>query len=763
MERIERLEFEKLYLERKDKRLRTRHLNNKKEALFTNQLSLETSPYLLQHAHNPVNWRPWGEAAFKEAKKQNKPVLLSIGYSTCHWCHVMEEESFEDLEIAKFLNDHYIPIKVDREERPEVDAIFMKAVQMLTGQGGWPMTVWLTYEKKPFFGGTYFPPRDGERGVARGFLSLLQQLKEVYNEEIEKIWASSKTLTQAIQENLSPIPSSQLKEKQERKNFFQEQKEADKSLPIHNKLRERNFDFSSLIKGSLETCKTSFDSHSGGLKGKLKFPSSFPLRFLFRCFDQSRDLNIFKMFDWTLKCMARGGIYDQLGGGFHRYATDSFWRVPHFEKMLSDNALLTTLYLEGYQMTKDPLFKQVAKDSLDYVSREMSMDEGGFYSSSDADSLTHEGQKEEGHFFTWRYEELKSLLNAKEFFFIKTYYNLHKQGPHKGKNVLFVSQAIEQVSRNLNLELLEAYELLKSSREKMYRFRLEKSPPLRDEKILLSWNASMISSYAFGAFVLNEKKYLERAEQATNFILENLVQDHHLLRTLKPPASASKALKGYLDDYAFFVSALLSLYEYTGNPHWLKEAKKWNEILETEFEDKEKGGFFKTSQNHEELPVREKSLLDGAEPSGNSIQAMNLLRLSILSSGSSLEKDCLKKLEKMFEVFQENFKGSPFSFSDMLLALDFYTYGGREILLITPSSQPESEEVFLRELRSLFLPRTLFNILSEEEALNRSQKGEKKFQGKKAINALPTAYLCKRGICLEPQTNPKKFLKQLST
>ena len=758
---MERREFEKHYLEKKGKRLRTRHLNNKKEALFVNRLSFETSPYLLQHAHNPVNWWPWKQEAFEEAKKQNKPILLSIGYSTCHWCHVMEEESFEDLEIADFLNEHYIAIKVDREEHPEVDAIFMNAVQLITGRGGWPMTLWLTYERKPFFAGTYFPPRDGERGIARGFLGLIKELKRVYDQEREKVWTSSESLTQAIQDNLSPIEASDSssgeKRRVERQSLKQKHRK-ENSLLIPPSSIERRFDFSSLMSQVLETCKECFDSHSGGLKGNLKFPNSFPLRFLFRCFDHSKDSSVFEMFDLTLKHMMWGGIHDQIGGGFHRYATDSFWRIPHFEKMLSDNASLVTLYLEAYQITQNPLFKETAEGILDYVSREMSFDNGGFYASSDADSLTSQGKKEEGHFFTWSYEEIKYLLEEKEFSLIERYYNLNKQGPHQGRNVLFISQSLENVSKNLNLNPLKALELLKSSQEKMYRFRLEKSPPFRDEKILLSWNASMISAYAFGFFVLRKKKYLDQAEKAARFVLSHLVQGGHLLRTFHPKLPSTRLIHACLEDYASFVSALLSLYEYTGNIEWLKEAKKWNEVLEQNFEDKERGGFFKTSLKHEDLPVREKSLIDGAEPSGNSIQAMNLLRFSVLSSGTSLQKSFLAKLEKMLETFHENFRTSPFSLSDMLLALDFYTHGGSEIFLVIPSHDPKEKENFLKELGSLFLPRRVFHFLSEEEALKRVQKGEKKWEGKKAVDGLLTAYVCENGKCFKPTKNPKDLL-----
>lgn len=760
MSGVNRFEFEKSYLTRKDKKIRTKHFNEKKEALFTNSLFRETSPYLLQHAHNPVQWFPWKEEAFTLAKKQNRPVLLSIGYSTCHWCHVMEEESFEDLEIANYINEHYVPIKVDREERPEIDAIFMSAVQILTGRGGWPMTLWLTYEKKPFFAGTYFPPRDGERGMATGFLTLLKRLKEAYHEDFEKILLSSESIIQAVQKTLSPSPTPLSPEKEASQGNREFQREGRSFIAGED---SKNFNFRPLMDQCVKTCRELFDSQSGGLKGAPKFPSAFPLRFLLRQFKESKDSSLLHMVRLTLESMAKGGIYDQIGGGFHRYSTDSFWRIPHFEKMLPDNSYLIITYLEAYQVTGRVFFKEVAKDILEYISREMSSDEGAFYSGSDADSLTSQGDKEEGSFFVWDFEELKSLLSPEELSFVKAYYNIHKHGPHNGKNVLYVSRSIEEISQSFGLKISKASQLLKSSRDKMYRFRLEKSPPLRDEKILLSWNASMISAFAFGGFVLNEKKYLERAEKTAEFILKNMVQNHRLLRNFSPHQNG---LKACLDDYTFFVSALLSLYERTGKSKWFQEAQKWDRVLEEYFEDKNKGGYFKTSEDHEKLPVREKSLLDGAEPSGNSIQAMNLLKLSVFTSGSPEEKAYLRRLEKMFGVFLENFKHSPFSFSEMLLALDFYMHGGKQVIIVTPAESPGSEEVFLKELRSFFLPHTVLTVFSEEESKKENVKPllEKRehFKEKRAHQDRPTAYLCEKSSCQEFTHDPQELLKQLS-
>ena len=413
---------------------RTRHLDSKGNALFTNRLFLEKSPYLLQHAHNPVNWYPWSEKAFEEAKKKNKPILLSVGYSTCHWCHVMEEESFEDLEIARYMNENYIAIKVDREERPDIDSIYMNAVQMITGRGGWPMTVWLTPQKQVFYGGTYFPPRTGNRGASTGFLSLLQQLKKAYDEKPEDITKTGENIKRALQKTLSPVSTS---DNIPDKKIFQD---------LVSQLKKR------------------WDPVYGGMKGAPKFPSSFPSRLLLRSYLKTQDKEILKAIETSLNGMLKGGLHDHVGGGFHRYSTDEKWLVPHFEKMLYDQALLSLIYLEAYQFFKTESYKETASRILDYVARDMQSKEGGFYSATDADSLVFESKKEkknqnttphtdikkreEGLYFTWTPEEIDQALSKKQAELIKNYYGVTSFGNFEGRNIFYVSKNYLKQLRN---------------------------------------------------------------------------------------------------------------------------------------------------------------------------------------------------------------------------------------------------------------------------------------------------------------------------
>jgi uncharacterized protein YyaL (SSP411 family) len=413
--------FEKMReLRGKDYQPRTEHKRSDGWAKYTNRLFLESSPYLIQHAHNPVNWYPWGNEAFETAKKLNRPVLVSIGYSTCHWCHVMEEESYEDEEIAQYLNENYIAIKVDREERPDIDSIYMSAVQAITGRGGWPLNVWLTPDKKPFYGGTYFPARDGDRGANVGFLTLVERLKEVYDTQHDKVEKSSQQLTQIIQKMLRPKTGDRLLEED-------------------------------LIKQTMTHYKISFDADFGGVSGAPKFPSSLPVRLLLRYHRRTGDEKILRMAKTTLEKMAAGGIYDQAGGGFHRYSTDRQWLVPHFEKMLYDNALLIMAYLEGYQVTGDEAFKRIAKEILRYVKRDMTSSKGAFFSATDADSPTPKGHREEGYFFTWTPAELDEVLGKDRSEVVKAYYAVSSAGNFEGRNILHTPKTATEVAKSLKI------------------------------------------------------------------------------------------------------------------------------------------------------------------------------------------------------------------------------------------------------------------------------------------------------------------------
>ena len=729
----------------KSYRPRTRHLTSEGWALFTNRLFLENSPYLLQHAHNPVNWYPWGEEAFEEARKRNRPVLLSVGYSTCHWCHVMEEESFEDIEIARYMNENYIAIKVDREERPDIDSVYMNAVQILSGRGGWPMTVWLTPDKQVFFGGTYFPPRTGDRGTSIGFLSVLKELKKAYGEKQDDIIKMGKNLQETMQKILSPAP-------------------------VSNNIPDKKV-FQSLY----SEVKKRWDSVYGGIKGAPKFPSSFPTRFLLRSYLKTGDEDISQAIQNSLDGMLQGGIHDQVGGGFHRYSTDEKWLVPHFEKMLYDQALLALTYLEAYQLFKKDTYKDTARGILNYVIRDMQSGEGGFYSATDADSLSvdrenkesnelqssndniinspQKEEKEEGFYFTWTPEEIDQALNKEQAELIKNYYNVTSTGNFEGRNIFYVSQSLSDVAKKLNLDISLAKKLLDSARETLYQTRERRPLPLRDEKILSAWNGLMISAFVYGYFVLNEKKYLIQAEKSARFVLDNMFKRGRLYRSWK---SGEAYIPAYLDDYAFFISALLDLFEWTGNMDWLNKAIELDQVLEKHFEDKNKGGFFMTSHDHESLLVREKPFYDGAEPSGNSIAAMNLLRLNKLTGNDSYKA----RAEKTFTSFGIALENNPVAFSEVLLALDHYHSKVNEIVLVLPDDTPQETEPLFNELKNWYLPNKVLTVVHHSK-IEKRQKLLQPIQRKRAIDNKTTVYICEEMVCQLPTSDLKEFKRQL--
>lgn len=718
---------------------RTKHLNPDGTAKYTNRLFLESSPYLLQHAHNPVDWYPWGDEAFKKAKELDLPVLLSVGYSTCHWCHVMEEESFEDVEIAEYINKNFIAIKVDREERPDVDAVYMKAVQALTQRGGWPMNVWLTHDKKPFFGGTYFPPRDGDRGAHTGFLTILERIKETFDNERERILEAGKRIVEAISRQDDISSSSKVT-------------------------------FSKVSDELLKFVLPRYDEKFGGFNSAPKFPSSFPVRVIFRKYLDNKDEKVLDKAISTLKKMARGGMYDHVAGGFHRYSTDRLWLVPHFEKMLYDNALLAVVYLEGFLINKDPELKSVVAEILDYVVRDMTSSKGAFYSATDADSITPNGHREEGWFFTWSEDELKEILTPQEFLFAEKYYGITEGGNFEGRNIFYVVSNLKKVASILEISEEQANKIKESIKAKLYRIRSERPLPIRDEKIITAWNGLMISGFAKAGFHFNRKDYIDVASRAANFILKNLYKEKsNLFRSFKGISNAeitSEDLKKYnvakydafLNDYAFFVASLLDLFEVTGDIQWLQKAIEINNILLAKFEDKENGGFYMTSSNQEELLVREKPIYDGAIPSGNSIAMLNLLRLSEITSNDIYRKSYNKALEYFSGSINEN----PISSSEILTALNFADSNPSEIVLVSKDKTSKSKEQFLDEVRSRFLPnkvliQTTPSLPSDKELLNlvplTKNKGLK--------NGKVTAYVCKNQVCKLPSNSIEEFVKYL--
>ena len=702
-------------------RPRTRHLESDGRPKYTNRLIFETSPYLLQHAHNPVSWYAWGDDAFTRARSEHKPVLLSIGYSTCHWCHVMEEESFEDEEIARYLNENYIAIKVDREVRPDLDGIYMAAVQRLTGGGGWPMTVWLTPDRKPFFGGTYFPPRDGVRGARVGFMTILQQMKQAYDSQPERVVQAADQLANAVRSQLEPGPAGTLAGTQvldQAGNFY----------------------------------RARFDSVNGGTQGAPKFPSSLPVRFLLRQHRRTQQAVWLDMATRTLEKMAAEGIHDQIGGGFHRYATDAEWRIPHFEKMLYDNALLAMAYVEAFQVTGREDFAEIARGILRWADRDMSAPEGGFYSATDADSPAPNGRREEGWFFTWTPAEVESILGSDVARVVSSYYGVTPAGNFEGRSILYVPRALDQVARDLRLEPQHVRATLDSARTQLHAARSVRPAPLRDEKILAAWNGLMISAFARTGFVLGNAAYVERGRRAADFVLDHMWRNDRLLRS----GGGKTGHAAYLDDYAFLIAGLLDLYEASGERRYCEAALRLDAVLEEHYEDRDGGGFYLTSDDHEPLLAREKPGYDGAEPSGNSVQAMNLMRLYEFTSSD----DFRVRADRLFAAFGTVLDRSPAALSEMLLALDFRFDTPKEIVIVTPG--PRAEAVpFLDALRRTYLPNHVLVVASEGKSRGALAKLMPLLEGKTPQDGKTTAYVCEQWRCELPTDDPAIFTQQI--
>ncbi len=660
-------------LKGKDYKPRTKHFDENGWAKYTNRLFLESSPYLLQHAHNPVNWYPWGDEAFKTAEKKNIPVLLSVGYSTCHWCHVMEEESFEDIEIAAYMNENYISIKVDREERPDVDAVYMSAVQSITGSGGWPMSVWLTPDKKPFYGGTYFPAKDGDRGAFMGFFTILKKLKQAYDKTPDIITKTSTEITENLHKILSPEKITGKKASGGKTSVMP---------PL-----------TSVLEKAVAQVKAGFDEINGGMKGAPKFPSTIPIRFLLRYYNTNGDKSLLNIAEKTLLKMASGGIYDHAGGGFHRYATDEKWLVPHFEKMLYDNALLIMAYAEGFQVTGNKLFKQVAEETALYVKRDMTSPLGAFFSASDADSITDKGKREEGYYFTWTLKEIEALLAKKNAEIVAGYFDITPEGNFEGRNILNIKTPAAAVAEELGMEEKKLSGIISHAKSELYEKRKERKSPIRDEKILTSWNGLMISAFAQAGRIFGNDGYISDAKKAAQFILNNLYNRHGTDQDLNPQLCSkykkkrnqtdtshvknnrlSRSYKDgkssnvvFLDDYAFFTAGLIDLFEADHDPFWIETAVNLEKTMSDLFEDKAEGGFFMTSIEHEKMIARPKPMFDNAIPSGNSIAVMNLLKLSKIKPGKGYKNRAFKTLA----AFSSIMESSPLALSDMLLALDF--------------------------------------------------------------------------------------------
>lgn len=673
-----------------------------KASPFTNRLIHETSPYLKQHAHNPVDWYPWGPEALERSRSLARPIFLSVGYSACHWCHVMEHESFEDPDVAAILNQHFISIKVDREERPDLDQIYMSAVQRMTGQGGWPMSMFLTPDLKPFYGGTYFPP--DERYGRPSFKGLLNALVDAWLNRRQEITEISDRVVEQLRVDLH-LESA------------------------HGALDDR------LLRNIPVLLRRAFDPVNGGFGSAPKFPHAMELRLLLRCWKRFDDEDALHMVRLTLDRMAMGGMYDHLGGGFHRYSTDARWLVPHFEKMLYDNALLTPAYLEGFQATGDPFYREVVEQTLAYVRREMTSPEGPFYSTQDADS---EGV--EGKFFVWSAEEIKSALDEDSAKLFEDVYEITSEGNWEEKNILNRSKNYAQSAGLLRIAEPELLRRLAQSRQVLYEIRSRRVWPGRDEKILTAWNGLMINAFAQAAQVLDEPTYAETAGQAARFILQRMRRpDGRLMRTYC--AGSEPKLNGYLEDFSYFIDALVSLYEATFDVHWIESALDLTRVMIDQFWDDAEGGFFYTGRDHEALIARTKDPHDSSVPSANSMAVTALLRLSQLTGRAELRQ----KAEKTLQMFHGVMAGSPLAGGQMLIALDFLLGPVQEYAVI---GDPENNEVrrVLRAIRGGYRPNKVVAMSGEPETIaaavpllaNKSNRGS------------VTTFVCQNHTCKEP-------------
>jgi uncharacterized protein YyaL (SSP411 family) len=681
-----------------------------------NRLLHETSPYLKQHAYNPVDWYPWGEEALRQARALDRPIFLSIGYSACHWCHVMEHESFEDPEIGKILGEHFISIKVDREERPDLDQIYMTAVQLLTQRGGWPMSVFLTPDLQPFYGGTYFPPAD--RYGMPSFRKLILALADAWQNRRAEIASSATNITAGINE----------------------------SMKLEAGPGELNDD---MLRNAGRLLSRAFDSRFGGFGSAPKFPHPTELRLLLRIAHRFSDDSVLEMVKKSLDHMAMGGMYDQLGGGFHRYSTDERWLVPHFEKMLYDNALLAVAYLEAYQVTGNAYYRQIVEETLAYVQREMTSENGAFFSTQDADS---EGV--EGKFFVWSLEEVKSLLGAEAKLFAAVY-DVTEGGNWEEHNILHLSRGLDVEAKMLNLPVEELSQRLARCKAILLEARGKRIWPGRDEKILTAWNGLMISAFAKAAQVLHQvgricnpsesaggrianPSYMQAAVHAAEFLLGSMrSKDGRLFRTSF--AGHAPKLNAYLEDYAYLIDALVTLYETTFEPRWIASARELSAIMIEQFWDESEGGFYFTGKDHETLITRSKDPHDNATPSGNAMAVTGLLRLAKLTG----DTDLLAKTERTLRLFAGLMGRSPMAAGQMLCALDFYLGPTKEIAIVGDPANAEVREV-LTLLRRQYRPNQVVALKAPGAASEIELMKDREAKG------VVTTYVCENFTCQSP-------------
>jgi len=677
----------------------------------TNRLIHEKSPYLLQHAHNPVDWYPWGEEAFEKSKKENKPIFLSVGYSTCHWCHVMEHESFENEAVAKIMNENFVCIKVDREERPDVDQIYMNAVMMLTGQGGWPLNAFLTCDLKPFYGGTYFAP-DERYGRPR-FTTVLTDIARVWKTKPEEVEKAGKQLADVIA----------------RPN------EGPSGGPLNE----------TVLKQVLSECSQNFDAREGGFRSAPKFPPSMLLGLLLRLHQKTKDKSILPMVELTLDKMSQGGIYDQLGGGFSRYSTDNHWMVPHFEKMLYDNALLARAYLEAFQVTGKAEYSRIAREIFTYLLRDMTDAEGGFYSAEDADS---EGV--EGKFYVWKPAEIKKILGGTDGKSFCDLYGATEGGNFEdSENILHLKTGLDGALKVLGKD----EEWLEKVRAQMLQARAKRIRPHLDDKILTAWNSLMISSLALGFQVLGDPLYLRAAEKASSFISKNLFKNGRLLASYRQGPSD---IQGYIDDYAFFLAAQLDLYESTFNTAYLIKAVELEKEMVRLFWDEKFGAFYFTGSDQKDqhrLLTRTKEAYDGVIPSGNSAAALSYYRLAEFTG----KKEYRDRADDILKCFAGVLEKSGSNFPLMLQAFQFDFSGPAEILVMGP---PEESHQMIETLWKAYLPNKVI-VFAEDKEVKDLAGLIPWAEGRQSQGGKPTVFVCRNYQCQLPVTDAKKALALL--
>jgi uncharacterized protein len=671
-----------------------------------NRLINETSPYLLQHAHNPVDWYPWGDEAFERAREEDKPVFLSIGYSACHWCHVMERESFEQDSTAEILNRDFVSIKVDREERPDVDSIYMQAVQMMTGHGGWPMSVFLTPQAAPFYAGTYFPPDD--RHGMPSFKRVLKHVAEVYLSRREEVAEAAEEVRKAISGALRVVPA---------------------TTPVTP----------ADLDAAAQRIAVTFDPRHGGFGGAPKFPPSMTLEFLAQVSRRLPTVQLIEIITTTLRKMAGGGIYDQIGGGFHRYSVDAQWLVPHFEKMLYDNALLARLYVRAWQWSKEPYFSRIAREIFTFIQREMTSPEGGFYSTLDADS-----EGEEGKFYVWTRPEVLGILGEKDGEIFSALYDLSERGNWEGKSILHVPRDPQLIAEEFGITLEKLERIVEKSRKKLYEVRARRVWPGRDEKILAGWNGWMLAAFAEGAFAFGSEELLGVVRRNADFLIDRMLDEDRLYRSYK---DGKRKIEGLLEDYSGVAWGLIAAFEATQERRYLDRARRLTRQIVDRFEDRENGGFFDTPEDYEKLITRPKDLFDNATPSGNSVALEVLMKIALYFGDESLQRVANRGISAIAPLALRY----PNGFGFFLTVAESVARRPREIAITGPKDHP--------------LVKALVRAVGEEYVPHRvlvwSDCPDLPLMDKKTMYT-PLAYVCEGYVCKEPTADPNALRKLLA-